>query len=460
VSKSILLIVAFSALLVVIGGSSAAVWLDARNAQERVAALHKAHMEAGAALSSIRANVYLNGILTRDYLLDFDPSNTVQYVAQFNAMQANTERGFRILEAAGQDAAQKAVVARLRSELSAYWDMTGLILDWSSAEKGAQRNVMLRQRVRRRQEVFALAAQVERLMADNYSREQQRITSAESDFRVSVGWTAGIALLFGLAIAGTTLMRMLNLERQSQAAALELRRLTGKIRTAQEQERKLLSRELHDQVGQMLTGVRMELAYLARMHGDSESELSSRIAQAKDTVEQTLRIVRNTAMLLRPSMLDDFGLTPALAWLVKEVSRSSGVEIHSEVDAAVDTLPEAHRTCIYRVVQEALTNVSRHSGAHSAEVTLKSAGGWVAGAIVDDGHGFETGSARNGGLGLVGIKERVAELGGTFRVKSAPGSGTRVEFRLPCPPATEVSSDTNPDRGRSRDRSDRAETSA
>jgi signal transduction histidine kinase len=375
-------------------------------------------------------------------------------------MQASTERGFRILEAAGQDAAQKAVVARLRSELGAYWDMTGLILEWSSAEKSAQRTDMLRQRVRRRQEVFALAAQVERLMADNYSREQQRITNAESEFRVSVGWTAGIAMLFGLVIAGTTLMRMLALERQSQTAALELRRLTVKIRTAQEQERKLLSRELHDQVGQMLTGVRMELASLARMHGDSESEISSSIAHAKDTVEQTLRIVRNTAMLLRPSMLDDFGLMPALAWLVKEVSRSSGVEIRSEVDGAVDALPEVHRTCIYRVVQEALTNVARHAGAHCAEVTLKSAGGWVSGAIVDDGKGFEMAARRNAGLGLVGIKERVAELGGAFRVESAPGRGTRVEFRLPCPPATEVPGDTDRDRGRSRDRADRAETSA
>ena len=103
-----------------------------------------------------------------------------------------------------------------------------------------------------------------------------------------------------------------------------MRRLSGQIRTAQEQERKYLSRELHDQVGQMLTGLRMELTSIARMHADSESEVSARIARAKGIVEQTLRIVRNIAMLLRPSMLDDLGLTPALAWLVKEVARSRG----------------------------------------------------------------------------------------------------------------------------------------
>ena len=103
-------------------------------------------------------------------------------------------------------------------------------------------------------------------------------------------------------------------------AESELRLLSGQIRTAQEQERKYLSRELHDQVGQMLTGLRMELASIARFTVIRKARSSSRIARAKGTVEQTLRIVRNIAMLLRPSMLDDLGLAPALAWLFKEVA--------------------------------------------------------------------------------------------------------------------------------------------
>ena len=176
---------------------------------------------------------------------------------------------------------------------------------------------MLRQRVRKRQEIFALAEQVEQLVTANFVKERQRITTADQEFRTSLGWTTGIALLLGLAIAGGTLARMSALERQSQTAESQLRLLSGQLRTTQEQERKYLSRELHDQVGQMLTGVRMELASIARIHADSESEVSARIARAKGTVEQTLRIVRNIAMLLRPSMLDDLGLTPALIWLLK-----------------------------------------------------------------------------------------------------------------------------------------------
>jgi signal transduction histidine kinase len=255
-------------------------------------------------------------------------------------------------------------------------------------------------------------------------------------------------------------MRMLALERQSESAESELRLLSGQIRTAQEQERKYLSRELHDQVGQMLTGLRMELASMARFIGDSESDLSSRIARSKGTVEQTLRIVRDIAMLLRPSMLDDLGLTPALAWLLKEMSRSSGIEIKSDIDSVVDSLPDRYRTCIYRVIQEALTNATRHSAAQWAEVRLKSDGDWVAGSVVDNGKGFDTSLARRRGLGLLGMGERVRELGGSIKVVSAPGRGVRVEIRLPRPVNPEVDGDTNPDRGRSRDRSSGVEASA
>ncbi len=203
----------------------------------------------------------------------------------------------------------------------------------------------------------------------------------------------------------------------------------------------------------------MELAGIARLHGDSESEVSSRIASAKGLVEQTLRIVRNIAMLLRPSMLDDLGLTPALAWLLKEVGRSSGFETRADIDPSVDKLPDVHRTCVYRVVQEALTNVVRHSGARRIDVTLKSVGGWVIGTVSDDGRGFDKSSQKMKGLGLLGMEERVREIGGTIRIESFPQKGTRVEFRLPGPGSMENNDDQNSDRGRSRDRADRLEAS-
>lgn len=458
--RSILLALGLAALLVVMGVSAFAVWWSARNSQDRVIALQNAHMQAGSALAAIRANVYLNAILTRDYLLDQDPSHAQQYFDQFHAIQAGTDASFRTLEASGLDEGQRAALTHLRQELASYWDSTSVVLDWSPAEKREERFQVLRQRVRRRQEIFALSEQVEHLVTANFMRERQRITTADRQFRTSIAWTTLGALLLGLAIAGGTLARMLALERQSQIAEAELRLLSGQIRTAQEQERKYLSRELHDQVGQMLTGLRMELAGIARIHADSESEISSRIARAKGTVEQTLRIVRNIAMLLRPSMLDDLGLAPALSWLLKEAARSSGFEVHADIDPAADKLPDAYRTCVYRVVQEALTNASRHSGAGKVELAVKRDNGVVVGTIVDDGCGFDRNMGKGRGLGLLGMEERVRELGGTIRIESSCGQGTRITFRLPSPDSTELNDDKNSDCGRSRHRPDRIETSA
>jgi signal transduction histidine kinase len=460
IRRSYLLAAAFSALLVVIGVSAYAVWHNAMTAQSRVAALQNAHMRAGSALSSIRANVYLIGILTRDYLLDPDPAQAPAYTSQFRQIQAATDRAFHLLESSGQEAAQRDALQKLRRELDLYWDPTEMMLDWTPEQKRARRYYVLRQSVRRREEIFALAGQVEKLMSDNFARERQRITNADRDFRSSLGWITGASLLLSIGIVLVTFVQMRRLEEQSLAAESELRDLSGQLRTAQEQERRYLSRELHDQVGQMLTGLRMELANIARLHGNAESELAAHIAHAKGTVEQTLRVVRNIAMLLRPSMLDDLGLTPALAWHMKEFSRASGIEIQSDIDPAVDSLPDAHRTCLYRLIQEALTNCARHSRATKVEVTVKVQDGWVQGCISDNGCGFTASSSRPKGIGLLGMEERVRELKGVVRFVSSPGRGARVEIRLPRPGETEVTDDSHPDRGRSRDRSDRVKASA
>jgi signal transduction histidine kinase len=266
-----------------------------------------------------------------------------------------------------------------------------------------------------------------------------------------------MTLLLGLGVALLTLVRMRGLEEQSESAQTELRSLSGQLRTAQEQERKFLSRELHDQVGQMLTGLRMELTAVSRTTTDRD--LLVTLDRAKSTVEQTLGIVRNIAMLLRPSMLDDLGLTPALTWLVREVSRSSSIEIKREIDDRVDQLPDAHRTCLYRVVQEALTNISRHSGARNAELRVSVTSGWVRVLVKDDGRGFEVAAQKKRGLGLVGMEERVRELGGNLHVTSIPGRGTLVEIRLPQPATMEAGNDQSDDLRRSRDRADGVKTS-
>jgi signal transduction histidine kinase len=426
--RSVLLGFAFASLLLIIGGAAFAIGHGAEKARLEVAELHAAHLRAGDALASIRANVFLSGILTRDYLLDPDPSHTSRYAGQFSDIRAATGQSMQVLAESGQSPQTKQALDRLRSELENYWNSTKLILDWIPEQK-KPRDAFLQDRVHHREEIVEVAQQVEHLMTDNFSRERSRITTADAQFEAWLAWTTGLALVLGCGIAGITVIHMATLERRSLTADAELRRLSGQIRMAQEQERRYLSRELHDQAGQMLTGLRMELASIS--HSAGEEEFNARVAHAKGIVEQTLRVVRNIAMMLRPSMLDDLGLASAIGWLVREIKRSGGIDIQTQIDPALDSLPDAECTCVYRVVQEALTNAARHSGARLIEVSLGMSHGEVTGSIADDGQGFDAVAMKRTGLGLVGMEERVRELGGSLAVVSSPGHGARVEFRLP-----------------------------
>jgi len=427
--RSVLLAFAFASLLLIIGGAAFAIGRGAEKARLEVAELHAAHLRAGDALASIRANVFLSGILTRDYLLDPDPSHASRYAGQFSEIRAATGQSMQALAESGQSQETKQALERLRGELDNYWSSTKLVLDWTPEQKNAPRTAFLQDRVRHREEIVEVAQQVEQLMTDNFSRERSRITSADARFEAWLAWTTGLALVLGCGIAAITVIHMATLESRSVTADAELRRLSGQIRMAQEQERRYLSRELHDQAGQMLTGLRMELASIS--HDAGEEEFNARVAHAKGIVEQTLRVVRNIAMMLRPSMLDDLGLASAIGWLVREIKRAGGINIRTGIDPAIDSLPDAECTCVYRVVQEALTNAARHANARTIEVALTMSHGEITGTIADDGQGFDAAAMKRTGLGLVGMEERVRELGGRLTVVSSPGHGARVEFRLP-----------------------------
>ena len=136
-------------------------------------------------------------------------------------------------------------------------------------------------------------------------------------------------------------------------------------------------------------------------------------------------------MGLRPTMLDELGLGPALRWQGREFSRRSGVPVTVQIDGDLDGLPETHRTCIYRVVQETLTNCARHAQAKSIRISIYGRHDWVKLSIQDDGAGFDPGEAAARGLGLIGIQERVRELEGTVTIISQPEKGTIVEVEVP-----------------------------
>ncbi len=180
---------------------------------------------------------------------------------------------------------------------------------------------------------------------------------------------------------------------------------------------------LHDEVGQSLSALLVGLSNLSAAVPDSaKAELQVHVEGIRDLAQNSVRVVRNLALLLRPSMLDDLGLVPALEWQAREVSRTYSIRVNVAADDVSDNLPEDHKTCIYRVVQEALHNAVRHSGATAVRITVKQGPEDVSVLVQDDGRGFRPEVTR--GLGLLGIEERVATLGGTFRIDSHLGRGT------------------------------------
>jgi signal transduction histidine kinase len=210
-----------------------------------------------------------------------------------------------------------------------------------------------------------------------------------------------------------------------------MRELSHRLVAAQEEERKNLSRELHDHVAQVLTGLRMELGRIERTAASADVRIGPAVSESKRLVDQMFQTVRNLALGLRPSMLDDFGLQPALEWHVRDVTGRSGVDVELHTSGDLDALPDAYRTCIYRAVQEALTNCIRHAHAKRIEITVSVESTGLSVRIADDGIGIH--SSRRHGLGLRGIEERVKELQGGLTIARGPESGTTLEIRLPAP---------------------------
>jgi signal transduction histidine kinase len=196
---------------------------------------------------------------------------------------------------------------------------------------------------------------------------------------------------------------------------------------AQELERKRLARELHDETGQALTSILLGLKPLEE--GATQQTLES-VAALRELVVSTLQGVRRLAVELRPSALDDLGLVPAIDRLAHSFGES-GIQVDVESQIGEERLPEVVETTLYRIVQEAATNVAKHAGAQRMSITLTRRDGSVIAIIEDDGKGFDPGAAESDGLGLLGMRERLALVGGSLRIEAAPGTGTTIAAEVP-----------------------------
>jgi signal transduction histidine kinase len=225
-------------------------------------------------------------------------------------------------------------------------------------------------------------------------------------------------------------------ERELQQAYRELQDLTRRLEVAKEEERQHIARELHDQMGQVLSAVKINLVLLA-----TEQDSADRTRRTDDAVAQVDRMIRHVRELsldLRPPLLDEIGLVAALRVYLEAQGRRSEIEMRLDADARPVRLPPEMEIHLFRLVQEAVTNVIRHSGATHVRVTMKLAGPVIDVTVRDDGRGFDVGavmarSAQGDHLGLLGMHERVRSLGGEMTVDSTPGGGTAIRIRVSLP---------------------------
>lgn len=235
-----------------------------------------------------------------------------------------------------------------------------------------------------------------------------------------------------MVISDITQRRRDSLEQERARDAL--RKLSQRLVEVREDERRRIARELHDELGQRLTALKMDLASLApRTRG---APVRERIDSMLEMLDDTVAALRRISSDLRPLMLDDLGLDAAIEWLAHDAARRMGIEVTVKLDEAVAAIDERSAIALYRMVQEALTNVARHARASEVHIELKPAGGELVLTVRDNGVGFpERATGKDDSFGLLGIRERALMLGGRMGVDNPPGGGGRLSVHLPAAPA-------------------------
>jgi signal transduction histidine kinase len=389
------------------------------------------------ALNEIRSQLYLSGTYVRDYLQEPEPGRAETYRASLEEIHREMESA---LESFGHElqADQTKYYTELSAELSNYWQILSPVFQWDAGQRRREGNAFLRDEVLpRRAAMLAVAGRIADINEEQLNVGNRRVDHLLAEFQSRLAMILLATLLLGSGMAAFSTWKILRLEARAQAqyqevvaARKQLAELSARLVQAQENERRALSRELHDEVGQVLSAVLVELRNLSAESAIQTDEQSrGHVETVKSLVENSVRVVRNMALLLRPSMLDDLGLVPALRWQAREVSKQTSMEVSVAAELASDDLPDEYKTCIYRVVQEALHNCSRHAHATKVRIRVQQDGSYLSLSIQDDGQGFDVRQTK--GLGLLGMEERVARLGGKCEIHSARGGGTIVAIELP-----------------------------
>jgi signal transduction histidine kinase len=410
--------------------------------QREAAEINARYIRAQELLSTVRAQVLLGSVYVRDALLDPDPSTADTYRRQLE----DTYRA--VVDALDQyvpvvdSAIERERVARLHRQIDDFRSTMMEVLATDSSQWRTDARLLLRSRiVPKREVVIRVSEEVQALNRADFVQQQSRIADV---YRLTQrrGWEQlgfALAASFGIALLATRHASRLEVRLRHQMARDEestrtLHRLSSQLINAQEEERRNIARELHDEVGQVLTAIKVELA-IAQRAIEAEGGHAQVLQDARSIADGALHTVRDLSHLLHPPLLDDLGLPAAIEWYLRGFSKRHDIRVDLLHDPMPERLGPETEAAAYRIVQEALTNVAKHARATTCRVYVQRLPNTVLITIEDNGAGFdptEVARTADRGLGLIGIRERASHLHGTLRLESTPGKGTRLTVELPA----------------------------
>jgi signal transduction histidine kinase len=410
--------------------------------ESRASLVHARFAQSEELLLTVAAQVSLGTVYVRDAMVDTQPESTAFYREELQNSRAAIEQALQQYLLLVESAIERDHWSLLRTELNAYWDeMISVMAPEIMLDSSRARAVVREQVVPKRRVIIQIADQIRTLNQDAFHRQEAAMAVLYHDLRRGIWTASGVAVVLGMLVAfGATRyaggleaeIRMRHAEDVERKRELE--RLSAKLVGAQEDERRTIARELHDEVGQALTAIKMGLSIAYRDLKDCGRPLYS-LTEARSVTDGALQAVRDVSQLLHPTMLDDLGLTETLNWYLRGFARRTGILAELTQDRITERMSAELELAAYRIVQEGLTNVAKHASARTCRVYVQRLPHSLVITVEDDGVGFDVNRKAAAdplrGLGLVGIRERVSGLGGTLRLESTLGHGTRLTAELP-----------------------------
>jgi signal transduction histidine kinase len=411
--------------------------------QTRAASISEQYTRGQELLTTVRSQVLVGSVYVRDALLDPDRGNADEYRTKLEEAYRAADLALQQYVPVADAPTERDRVARLRADIDDFRATVLHVLATDSSRWVIEARTLLRSQIMpKREGVIRVTDEAQALNRTAFIQQQDEIASVYRATQRRLWGSFGMAVLvsLGIALLATIYVGRLEdrLHRQRVKEgenARNLQRLSMKLITAQEEERRVIARELHDEVGQALTAIKVELA-VAQRTIEAAGAPAHALDDARSISEGVLHMVRDLSHLLHPALLDDLGLVAAVDSYLKGFGKRHGLRVDLLQERMAERLQPETEAAAFRIIQEALTNVVKHARANSCRVYLQRLMNTLLVTVEDDGVGFDPVAMNRveakQGLGLIGIRERVSGLGGTLRFESAPGNGTRLTVELPA----------------------------